>query len=41
VNSFLKRFYGVLIKTDFIEIDYWNRARTKTINESKRQIYVQ
>jgi len=30
-----------LIKTDFSEIDYWNRARTITINESKRQTYVQ
>jgi len=41
VNSFLKSFSGVLIKTNFNEIDYWNRARTITNNESKRQIYVQ
>jgi len=40
VNSFFKRLFAVLIKTDIIKINYWIRARTITINESKRQIYV-
>jgi len=35
MNRFLNFFFGVLIKSDFKQIDYWNRARTITTISKK------